>query len=171
MYIHRSPTVARICCTSSTRTDTYPVSKNMYLVYYCRYRCICCVHTSLALRRSPAVAHPPSLTRRRSCWLYAAVVPGTNCCSSNVPGTTYCCCNLPGTCFCVCWVYIRYKSGGGRAMGGERRRANERTTAGERASRRRRASDDGGQRLPERRWRRRASDAGRATAGERQRAS
>ena len=92
----------------------------MYLVYYCRYRCICCVHTSLALRRSPAVAHPPSLTRRRSCWLYAAVVPGTNCCSSNVPGTTFCCCNLPGTFFCVSCVYVRYKNSGGRATAGER---------------------------------------------------
>ena len=86
VYIHRSPrrlpAVARVLVVhSSTRTDTYPVSKNMYLVYYWRYLCICCVHTPLACRCSPAIARPPpDLLAVRS--------------SSNVPGTTYCCCNV-----------------------------------------------------------------------------
>ena len=50
-----------------------------------------------AVLRCTYIARPPSLARRRSYWLYTAVVPGANCCSSNVPGTTYCFCNVPGT--------------------------------------------------------------------------
>ena len=131
----------------------------------------------------PFVSHPPSLARRRSCWLYAAVVPGTNCCSSNVPGTTFCCCNLPGTFFCVSCVYVRYKNSGGRATAGERagdggrattaakgcpndggggeqatagerRRASDSGRASKRAIGRRRALDDSGPSTPGRWWRR-----------------
>ena len=64
VYIHRSPrrspAVARVLVVhSSARTDAYPVSKNMYLVYCWRYWCVCCVHTPLARRCSPAIARPP----------------------------------------------------------------------------------------------------------------
>ena len=95
VYIHRSPAVTGppplvLVVHSSTRTDPPQVlciSKYMYLEYYCRYCTSLALRRSpsvarppsLARRRSPAVARPPSLARRRCCWLYAAI-----------PGTTYC---------------------------------------------------------------------------------
>ena len=76
VFINRSPAVARspplmLVEDSSTRTDAYPASRNMYPAYYCRYWCICCVHISLTLRRSPAIARPPPvLLAVRSSYMY-----------------------------------------------------------------------------------------------------
>ena len=59
-YITRPPSLARrrsywMYTAVPELIHIYLVSKSMYLVYYhcCRYWCMCCVHPSLALCRSP----------------------------------------------------------------------------------------------------------------------
>ena len=96
--------VHRLYCgvhTSLSRRRSYWLHTSVPELIHILYRRICTWYTAgdtgvfvVYIRHLPVVAHPPSLARRRTCWLYAAVSPATNCCSSNVPGTTYCCCNV-----------------------------------------------------------------------------
>ena len=99
-----APGMAVLRCTYIARPPSLARRRSYWLytavpeLIHILYRRICTWYTTTVgagvfavyIHRSPSVARPPSLARRRSCWFYAAVAPGTTCGnnSRNVPGIT-----------------------------------------------------------------------------------